>query len=263
MEATRAIEILERQRQVAQALRGKRRGSPDFAKWQRDTEIAIERVFTPGSRNISDFNKIRYTLMAWSSGTEDHKFQEAYERGLAQADAILASMIDEIRDYALGDSDAESGAPDQLSLLERLCLRFHAAARALQDRYDGRTTLEVNDEYDVQDLLHAFLRLHFEDIRPEEWTPSYAGRSSRVDFLLKAERIVVEVKKTRASMKAGELGEQLIIDRSRYEQHPDCDTLVCFIYDPEGRIGNPAGIERDLENHPGGIKVRVIIAPKT
>ena len=172
-------------------------------------------------------------------------------------------MIDEIRDYAPDASDCDTGAPDQLSLIERLCLRFHAAARTLQDRYDSRTTLEINDKYDVQDLLHAFLRLHFDDIRPEEWTPSYAGRSSRVDFLLKAERIVIEVKKTRASMKAGELGEQLIIDRVRYERHPDCDTLVCFVYDPEGRIGNPRGIERDLENHTGGIKVRVIIAPKS
>ena len=217
----------------------------------------------PGSRNINDFKSIPYSLSAWSSSTPDQRFQEAYDRGLARADAILASMIDEIRDYAPDDSDSEAGAPDQLSLLERLCLRFHAAARTLQDRHDGRTTLEVNDEYDVQDLLHAFLRLHFDDIRPEEWTPSYAGRSSRVDFLLKAERIVVEVKKTRPSMKAGELGEQLIIDRARYEQHPDCDTLVCFVYDPEGRIGNPTGIERDLENHPGGIKVRVIIAPKS
>jgi len=216
-----------------------------------------------GSRNINDFKDIRYHLSAFSSNTPDYRFQEAYERGLARADAILASMIDEIRDYAPDDSDSETGATDQLSLLERLCLRFHAAARTLQDRHDGRTTLEVNDEYDVQDLLHAFLRLHFDDIRPEEWTPSYAGRSSRVDFLLKAERIVVEAKKTRASMKAGELGEQLIIDRARYEQHPDCDTLVCFVYDPEGRIGNPAGIERDLENHTGGIKVRVIIAPKS
>jgi hypothetical protein len=24
-----------------------------------------------------------------------------------------------------------------------------------------------------QDLLHTILKLHFDDIRPEEWTPSY------------------------------------------------------------------------------------------
>ena len=214
MQAARAIEILERQRQAAQALRGKRRGSPDFVKWQRDTEIAIERAFMPGSRNINDFKSIRYGLSAYTSNTPEQAFQEAYERGIAKADAILASMIDEIREYAPDDPGSDAGAPDQLSLIERLCLRFHAAARTLQHRHDTRTTLEINDEYDVQDLLHVFLRLHFDDIRPEEWTPSYAGRSSRVDFLLKAERIVVEVKKTRASMKAGDLGEQLIIDRA-------------------------------------------------
>ena len=107
------------------------------------------------------------------------------------------------------------------------------------------------------------VRLHFDDIRAEEWTPSYAGGSSRVDFLLKAEQIVIEVKKTRVSMKAKDLGEQLIIDRGRYESHPDCKTLVCFVYDPEGRIGNPVGIERDLEKHSGALRVRVIIAPKS
>lgn len=45
MQAARAIEILERQRLAAEPLRSKRRGSPEFAKWHRDTEIAIGRVF--------------------------------------------------------------------------------------------------------------------------------------------------------------------------------------------------------------------------
>ncbi|HEX8214783.1 MAG TPA: hypothetical protein VF582_04845 [Allosphingosinicella sp.] len=111
--------------------------------------------------------------------------------------------------------------------------------------------------------VHALLKLHFDDVRPEEWAPSYAGRASRLDFLLKNEKIVVEVKKTRPSLKAGELGEQLIVDRARYEHHPDCETLVCFVYDPEGRIGNPVGLERDLEAYGGKLKVRVIVAPKT
>ena len=56
---------------------------------------------------------------------------------------------------------------------------------------------EIKDEYDVQDLLNALLRLNFDDVRPEEYTPSYAGSSTRVDFLLKKEKIVIEVKKTR------------------------------------------------------------------
>ena len=262
MQASRAIEILERQRQASMMLRGQRRSSPEFHKWQRDTEVAIERIFGPLSRNVDDFKAISYSLSAFSSGTPDSAFQDAYERGLRKADAILQSMIDEVRDYDFGEAD-DIEIPDQLNLIERLCLRFHAAARQLQARHGGRETIRINDEYDVQDLLHAFLRLHFDDVRAEEWTPSYAGRSSRIDFLLKNERIVLEVKKTRSSLKAGDLGEELIVDRARYEHHPDCDTLVCFVYDPEGRIGNPVGIERDLESHGGKLKMRVIIAPKS
>jgi hypothetical protein len=79
--------------------------------------------------------------------------------------------------------------------IQLVCERFHDVVRQLRGRHDDRTTLEVTDEYDVQDFLHALLRVFFTDIRPEEWTPSYAGQSSRVDFLLKPEQILVEVKK--------------------------------------------------------------------
>ncbi len=261
MDSSRAIEIIERQRQAIPRLKQYESGSPEFTKWHRDTEIALERIFSVGSRNIEDFKDIGYHMSVWTSSTPDSAFHQAYVRGLNQADAVLMSMIDEIKDYTNDETDQSLG-PDQLSLVELICLRFHVAARALQNRHNGRPAHEINDEYDVQDLLHALLRLHFDDVRPEEWTPSYAGSSSRVDFLLKEERIVIEVKKTRASLKTRHLGEQLIVDRARYEHHPDCDTLVCFVYDPEGRIGNPAGMERDLEKHGGTLKMRVIIAPK-
>lgn len=262
MLSARAVEILERQRGAAEGLSASSSTSPEFAKWRRDTEVAIERIFGANSRNITDFKDLRFSLSVFTSSTSDYEFDQAFKRGLKNADAILASMIDEIREYGALES-AEDGFPDHLNLIERICLRFHAAARQLQDRHLGRDTIRIEDEYDVQDLFHAFLRLHFDDIRPEEWSPSYAGRASRLDFLLKKERIVVELKKTRASMKSGELGEQLIIDRARYQTHPDCDLLVCFIYDPEGRVGNPVGLERDLENSGVGLKVRVIVAPKS
>ena len=68
-----------------------------------------------------------------------------------------------------------------------------------------------------------------------------------MDFLLKDCSTVIEVKKTRKSMTAKDLGEQLIIDREKYKAHPDCKTLYCFVYDPDGFLRNPAGIKRDLE----------------
>lgn len=261
MKTEKAIEILNRQRVIADDLKKLARNSSEFTKWRRDTEIAIERIFGKDSRNISDFLKINYHLRVFSSHTPDYEFDLAYRRGLGNAEAVLSSMIDELKEYGPGNEHVDD-APDLLNLIEKLCLRFHSVACQLQQRHNSRSTLTIEDEYDVQYLMHAVLRLHFDDIRAEEWTPSYAGSSSRVDFLLKKEQIVIEVKKTRASLRQKELGEQLIIDRSRYEIHPDCKILVCFVYDPEGRIVNPVGLEKDLEAYAGTLKVRVIIAPK-
>ena len=85
--------------------------------------------------------------------------------------------------------------------LRRILVRFHRIVVQLRKRHGNRPTLDVADEYDTQDLLHALLKVFFEDVRPEEWTPSYAGKSSRVDFLLMLEEIVIEVKKTRYNQK--------------------------------------------------------------
>jgi hypothetical protein len=104
-----------------------------------------------------------------------------------------------------------------LDEIERILLRFDRAARQLGHRHGSRPTLDVADEYDVQDLLHALLHLRFDDIRREEWTPSYAGKSSRMDFLLKAEKIVIEVKKTRDGLTMSEIGEQLVVDIDYYK----------------------------------------------
>lgn len=141
------------------------------------------------------------------------------------------------------------GTPPQKESLDKLMniiSNFPSIARQLRNRHSGRNTLEIDDEYDVQDLLHALLKLHFNDIRTEEWIPSYAGGSSRMDFLLKNEQIVIEVKKTRNHLSDKEAGEQLLIDIAKYSKHQDCKVLLCFIYDPEKRIGNPIGLENDL-----------------
>ena len=148
-------------------------------------------------------------------------------------------------------------------ILERVFNRFHQVARQLRNRHDSRETIDVKDEYDVQDLIHALLKIYFDDIRPEEWTPSYAGSSSRMDFLIKDEKIAVEIKKTRDNLRDKAIGEQLNVDITKYKEHPNCQTLVCFVYDPEGLISNPTGLENDLsELSNAELKISVYVAPK-
>lgn len=148
-----------------------------------------------------------------------------------------------------------------VDLITVICTRFHVFAKQLQSRHSNRLPVEVKNEYDVQDLMHALLRLHFDDVRPEEWTPSYAGNASRTDFLLKQEKTVIETKMTRKNLDQREVANQLIIDKERYKSHSDCKTLVCFVYDPEGRCQNPVALERDLSSD-GDLRVVVIVAPK-
>ena len=145
--------------------------------------------------------------------------------------------------------------------IERILNRFHQVVIQLRDRHNDRETIDVSDEYDVQDLLHALLALYIDDIRAEEWSPSYAGTSSRQDFLLKNEKIVIETKKTRKGLGNKELANELIIDIDRYKVHQDCKMLLCFVYDPENRIKNPRGFENDLNKTTDGMVVKVYIRP--
>lgn len=147
--------------------------------------------------------------------------------------------------------------------LDRIVLRFHAVVQQLRKRRENRPTLDVADEYDVQDLMHALLRLNFDDIRAEEWAPSHAGAASRTDFLLPQIETIVEIKKTRQGLADKQIGEQLIIDIARYKAHPQCKRLMCFVYDPDGRIVNPAGLENDINNGDHGIEVHVSVVPKS
>ncbi len=121
--------------------------------------------------------------------------------------------------------------------------RFHTVVQEMQRRRDKRDTLKINDEYDVQDLLRALLKVFFDDVRLEEWTPTYAGAASKMDFLLKQEGIVIE---TKFDLNDKDIGDQLLVDISRYREHPNCRTLICFVYDPRRAVRNPKGLERDL-----------------
>lgn len=105
------------------------------------------------------------------------------------------------------------------------------------------------------------LSIHFDDVRPEEYSPSYAWWSSRIDFILKKEKIAVEVKMTRESLKDKQIWEQLIVDIARYEWHPDCETLVCFVYDSLWLVWNPVWLENDLEQS-NTYPVKVFIRPQ-
>lgn len=83
-----------------------------------------------------------------------------------------------------------------------------------------------------------------------------------MDFLLKAEQIVIEAKIARKGHVARQISDELIIDVARYREHRDCRCLFCLVYDPDGIVGNPRGVDADLRKLSGsGFEVIVLITP--
>ena len=262
MEKSNAMSKLSFLVDRANALELKTGNSQVIVKWKRDADAAIRNIFGIDSHHIKEFESLNYSL---SSITEEELllgFQSSDEI-LGSSITFLESMIDEITEYWDETNKDLNIVVSANENIERIINRFHQVCRQLSHRYSNRNTLDVNDEYDVQDLFHALLKLYFDDVRPEEYTPSYAGAASRTDFLLKKEQIIIELKKSRSSLRAKQVGEQLIVDSQRYQAHPDCKRIICFVYDPEGFIANPKGIENDLSKDMNGIPVSVFIRPES
>lgn len=161
----------------------------------------------------------------------------------------------------------ESLAPDVEQIddaLLAICERFHRAVVHLSHRRKGRPTIDFSDEYDVQDVFGTVLKCSFEDVRDEEWTPSYAGKAARIDFIILDTQTAAELKRARSHQ---EIADELTLDVAKYAKHPDVKRLVCFVYDPDGFLRHDAvQIERDLSRprtENGRVfEVTVLIRPK-
>jgi hypothetical protein len=157
----------------------------------------------------------------------------------------------------------QSGSePEPLHLLRKVCLRFHSVARQLRLRKDYRATLEVEDDYDLQDLLCALLKVEFDEVGTDEWTPPYTGGAPRTTLLLNKDLIAVVAKKTRPGLSIKEIADQIAADSAYYRAQDKCATLFFFIYDPEGRIGSPKRLETNLTSVSERCTVEVLVAPK-
>lgn len=147
-------------------------------------------------------------------------------------------------------------------VIENLFGKFHSVALEIKRRHDNRDSLVITDEYDVQDLLRGLLRLHFDDINDEEYTPSYAGFCARMDLLLREKQIVIETKMVRKGLTQKKIRNELIIDKAHYRVHPKCKKLYCLVYDPEEKTKNPRGFERDLSDRVDGFETKVFVIPR-
>lgn len=230
----------------------------DWKEWKYAT-ISVERVVKSGygGENVTGI----FDISVNNGVTISRQKTSFYGYGLEDLHESIKNALRSLPWLQAQEKIAVSKPITAFQKIECLLQKFHKVVRQLKHRHDDRETLLIQDEYDVQDLLHALLKTLFDDVRPEEYTPSYAGASSRMDFLLKSEKIVIEAKMANNKLTDKLIGEQLIVDMNRYQSHPDCKRLVCFIYDPNGYIKNPFALENDLSGKQNDLDVHVIVVP--
>ena len=246
-------------------------GSIDYDEQKYERWKESVKIFLSKNIDIETANKFYRMPAKWPS----NDWYENICGELVAKTAFLISLKEDIeknpqiwKNVLLDNKTNQNtlSSPDtnsSINVVRKICSQLHLVAKQLGDhRHENRDTIIITDEYDVQDLLHALLKIFFNDIRPEECTTSYAGGSSRIDFLIKDDKIAIEVKKTREGLKGKQIADQLFVDIERYKKsHPGCEYLFCFVYDPENLIQNPIGFEKDInEKHKG--EAEVLICPK-
>lgn len=217
---------------------GKYISGESYERWLMFCTRYLQQLY-PNDPQTESFVKIAER----ANGNEDRKFD------------TLISILNAIKEIPQIRKDAELDV-----ILDKIFTNFNRCARSILNRYAGRETINIKDEYDVQDLLEGILRLFVDDVRPEDYVPSYAGGNSRTDFYLPKCNMYIETKMTRDGLKDKEVGEQLIIDIARYGEK--CSKLICFIYDKESILKNPYGLINDLQElSTEQLQVQIYIAP--
>lgn len=142
-----------------------------------------------------------------------------------------------------------------------------------KERYGGKssnskkqpkTVIKIEDEYDVQDLLYVSLKSVFPTIKYENPLAKFGGKSTRLDFVLMEEGIIIEVKQINESEKNdSKFTDQLKIDIESYHVLEYLTDLIFYIYAPKAiqDINNFLEIQgkRSIEERTFNVKVIVVL----
>lgn len=100
VEKNRAIEILEELRsRIWSLMCPPGAASPEFTKWHCDVEAAISHIFPDRKRYLDRITEIAFKQSAYSSAAGTLEEQRSLRDGLAKAEAVLQSLIEEVKTF--------------------------------------------------------------------------------------------------------------------------------------------------------------------
>lgn len=140
----------------------------------------------------------------------------------------------------------------------------NAIQKIIKDRRKDHPEFKIEDEYDVQDVLYVILKAVFPDLRDEDAIPKVGAKSTKIDLIIREEKILVEVKMIKEKdPNETHFIEQLKVDFESYHECTWLRKLFCFVYDPYKKTRdisnfNDLNGERTKGNH--SFNVEVIVA---
>lgn len=112
--------------------------------------------------------------------------------------------------------------------------------------FEKRTGTKFSNESELQKFIYAVLRSLFVSVEFEDPTEKRCERSSRLDFVLKDHKIIIEVKFVRDQKHAKEIYNELAEDYPKYSTSPYGETIINYIYDPDKNIANHEQFKKEL-----------------
>ena len=151
-------------------------------------------------------------------------------KGLIDTIPVVLGHLDNFADYKEIRPESLELVRADIALAEQLCSRVGDAAKPLQKPRANKKRLELEDEYDVQDVLHALFLGYFREVINEDPISKKGSQSTRADFSIEKLGLIVEVKFVREPGDQKKIEGALKEDLMMYPRWPHLEHLFFVIY---------------------------------
>lgn len=150
---------------------------------------------------------------------------------LTDIDVQLQILLEDVENTLLNIRYINKSADEMVR--EILNNFSNAIQKIIKNRRKDHPNFEIEDEYDVQDILYVILKSVFPNLRDEDAIGKVGAKTTKIDLIIREERILVEVKmiKEKDSNETHFI-EQLKVDFESYHECKWLGKLFCFVYDP-------------------------------
>lgn len=125
-----------------------------------------------------------------------------------------------------------------LNLLISVLNTFSEAVSRLRYRRKGKNAVNIDDEYDVQDILYVMMKGPFSTLQYEDPTQKEGPVSAKADFVISDINTYIEAKYIGKKGEEKSVFDECLTDIQKYGSQPDCFKIVFFVYDPNKCIDN-------------------------